>query len=120
VKTDGSVTTLVHPVVVKDCEEAISDTNSVFFHPPYVRGLDLAADGAIYAAATGCRWVVKVTPAGKVENVLKSERPWTPTGVALSGKDLLVLEYTSDKPNDWAPRVRKLKADGKVEILVTL
>ena len=53
--------------------------------------------------------------------MLKSEKPWSPTGVALRGKDLFVLEYSNiDKPEGWQPRVRKLGADGKVTILADL
>jgi hypothetical protein len=75
----------------------------------------------VYAAVNGCRCVVKFTPDGKVETVLKSERPWSPTGVAVGGKDVFVLEYSNtDKANGWAPRVRKLGADGKVAILATI
>src|SRR5262249_46887058 len=70
----------------------------------------------------GCRCVVRITPEGKVETVLKAERPWTPTGVAVRGKDVFVLEYThyTNKHEDWAPRVRKLGPDGKVAILATV
>lgn len=123
VKTDGTVTTLVHPVVVKDSvvDDSAKDSRSSYFHAPYLRGLDVTEDGTIYAAANGCHCVVKITPDGKVETVLKSEQPWSPTGVAVRGKDVFVLEYThTDKPKDWAPRVRKLRADSKVTILADL
>ena len=53
-------------------------------HSPYLRGLDVGEDGIIYATATGCRGVVKITPDGKVETILKAEQPWTPTGVGPS------------------------------------
>src|SRR6185369_2311305 len=40
VKTDGSVTTFVHPVVVKDCDEVFPrESESPFFHAPYLRGV---------------------------------------------------------------------------------
>jgi hypothetical protein len=122
VKTDGTVTTLVHPVEVKDGEDAFGkEPESPFFHAPYLRGLDVAEDATIYAAVTGRRCVVKISREGKVETVLKSERPWSPTGVAVRGKDVFVLEYTNtDKAKDWAPRVRKLGPDGKVTILADL
>src|SRR5207249_2197504 len=109
VKTDGKVTTFVHPVVVKDCDEVFakfSEPDSPYFHAPYLRGLDVAEDGTVYAAVNGCRCVVKITPEGKVETVLKAEKPWSPTGVAVRGKDLFVLEYVhSNDQKDWAPRV---------------
>jgi hypothetical protein len=119
VKTDGTVTTFIHPVVVKDCDDDLAkDSRTRFFHSPYLRGLDVTEKGTVYAAVTGCRCVVKITADGKVDTVLKSERPWTPTGVAVRGKDLFVLEYSDpEKPTGWAPRVRKLGADGKVTIL---
>ena len=45
----------------------------------------------------------------------------TPTGVAVRGKDVFVLEYTHhDKAENWVPRVRKLAADGNVAILADL
>jgi hypothetical protein len=59
VKTDGTVTTLVHPVVVKDCEFASKEPRSRFFHGPYLRGLDVTEDGTVYVAVTGCRCVVE-------------------------------------------------------------
>ena len=122
VKTDGSVRTFVNPVVVKDCEDDLAkESRAPFFHSPYLRGLDVAENGTVYAAVTGCRCVVKIAPEGKVETLLKSERPWSPTGVALHGEDLFVLEYTNvDKSEGWNPRVRKLGRDGRVSILVTL
>lgn len=122
VKTDGSFTTLVHPLVVKDCDNYVpADANSPFFHAPYLRGLDVATDGTIYGAVTGCRTVVKITAGGKVETILQSERPWTPTGVAVHEGQVYVLEYSNgnDSPDKgWRPRVRRLGRDGKVTTLV--
>src|SRR5207253_10503325 len=91
VKTDGTVITVVHPVAVKDCEDVFGKVRRVkegysespFFHAPYLRGLDVTEEGTVYAAATGCRCIVKITKEGKVETVLKAELPWTPTGVAV-------------------------------------
>jgi sugar lactone lactonase YvrE len=119
VKMDGTFETLVQPVVVADCDEDLPDNNL----SPYLRGLDVDSRGTVYAAATGCRRVVKITPDGKVGVVLKSERPWSPTGVAVRGEDVYVLEYTNANggPDEgWWPRVRKLGRDGKVTTLVTV
>ena len=85
--------------------------------------MDVATDGMVYAAATGCRCVVKITSAGKVSTVLKSERPWNPTGVALREGDVYVLEWThaNGGANDgWRPRVRKIKRDGTVSLIVEI
>ena len=122
VKTDGTVTTLAHPVVVKDCDDAWQRSLAHASFTPLTCGAwPSPTTGTVYAAVTGCRCVVKVTPEGKVETVLKAERPWTPTGVAVRGKDVFVLEYTNtDKAKGWVPRVRKLGPDGKVSILATV
>src|SRR5262249_15262165 len=117
VKMDGTFTTLVSPVVVKDCDEELprKDGNP----SPYLRGLAVDARGTVYAAANGCHCVVKITPDGKVATVLKAERPWSPTGVAVVGEDVYVLEYTNSlqgwyEGEGWNPRVRKLDRHGKI------
>jgi hypothetical protein len=52
---------------------------------------------------------------------LKAERPWSPTGVAVRGDDVYVLEYpNSAERADWLPRVRKLDRGGNVTTLVTI
>ena len=65
---------------------------------------------------------MKITD-GKVETVLRAERPWSPTGVAVHDQDIYVLEYTNQDSNsheEWLPRVRKLGRDGKITMLTTL
>jgi sugar lactone lactonase YvrE len=122
IKPDGEVTTLVHPIALKDVDNDLPrDTPED--HKPYLRGLAVDSRGNAYAAATGSRCVVKVTPDGKVAVVLKSEGPWSPTGVAVRGEDVYVLEYTNPNKDDhdgWLPRVRKLGRDGKVTTLATV
>jgi sugar lactone lactonase YvrE len=80
-------------------------------------------DGTVFAAGVGCRAVVKIAPDGKkIETVLKAERPWSPTGVAVHRGEVYILEYTNanGSPNEgWRPRVRKLGRDGKITTLVT-
>jgi hypothetical protein len=54
---------------------------------------------------------------------MRADAPWSPTGVAVRGADVYVLEYEhphSQNKVDWRPRVRKLAGDGKVTTLVTL
>jgi len=111
---DGKVTFLLNPVVVADCEKQPPVDDA-----PFLRGLAVDANGVVYAAATGCRSVIKILPDGHVETVLKAEAPWSPTGVALKGGDLFVLEYTviNDEAHDYLPRVRKLGHDGRVTTL---
>jgi sugar lactone lactonase YvrE len=111
----GNATTLVNPVVISDCD---------LFVPPAagLRGLTVDDDGSVFAAATGCGCVIKVTPAGHVSTVLKAEKPWAPCGVALHRGDLYVLEHinpNSEAHEDWPPRVRRLTKDGRVTTLFT-
>jgi len=124
IKRDGTVATFLHPVVVKDCDDDVAkDSRTRAFHSPYLRGLDVTEEGTVYAAVNGCRCVLKITPAGKVETVLTAERPWSPTGVAVVGEEVYVLEYTNataGADKGWRPRVRKLGRDGKVTTLATI
>jgi hypothetical protein len=108
----GRVSPIVEHVAVPNCAtipgvEAVSG--------PYLRGLAVAADGSIYVAASGCGAVLKVDPKGRVSIVLRASPPWSPTAVALSGRDVYVLEYlhtASDIRAEWIPRVRKISASG--------
>ena len=119
IKPNGAVSTLVHPIALNDCDKDPRHSLA----EPGLRGLAVDSRGAVFAAATGCRRVVKISPDGQVASVLKAEPPWSPTGVAIHGDDVYVLEYSnakSDKHEDWQPRVRKLGRDGKVTTLATL
>jgi hypothetical protein len=80
-------------------------------------------DGTVYAAANGCRAVIAIPASGKMRTVLRAEAPWSPTGVALFGSDLYVLEYLHTSGDDrkaWIPRVRKVGADGSVKTLAVV
>lgn len=117
ISTDGKVMTVVNPIRVADCKEGVDPA----MPRPYLRGLAVDADGTIFAAATGCRRVLKITPAGNVTTILTAAAPWTPTGVAIAGHNIYALEFTNAaKEPDWLPRVRKLGPDGKVSILATI
>jgi sugar lactone lactonase YvrE len=122
VKLDGTVTTLAHPITVKDCDEDKAD-HKASSRLPLLRGLAVDSDGTVYAAATSCHCTIKITPEGQVETVLKAERPWSPTGVAIHGRDVYVLEFSNANgpaAEGWRPRVRKLGRDGKVATLATI
>jgi sugar lactone lactonase YvrE len=122
VSSNGTVATVVHPVIVKDCDEDRADhkpTNRLL----YLRGIAVDETGTIYAAATSCHRVLKIAPDGKGESALRAERPWSPTGVALHGGAVYVLEYTNANggaDDGWQPRVRKLGRDGRVTTLATI
>ena len=90
---------------------------------PYLRGLAVDAQGVIYVADTGDARVLKITPQGKVTTLLQTESPWSPTGIALFGGDVYVLEFlhtARDVRRDWLPRVRKIASDGRSGIIATV
>lgn len=122
ITTNGTVSTVVHPVTVQDCDREFPP-NTPESHSPYLRGLAVDARSTVYAAATGCRAVVKITSDGHVSVILRAETPWSPTGIAVRGEEVYVLEYqhpNSARPEEWVPRVRKVARDGKVTTLVAL
>jgi hypothetical protein len=122
VNKNGAVSTVVHPVVVKDCDEDPAD-HKPSNRMPFLRCLAVDGRGMVYAAATSCHRLLKIASDGKVESVLKAELPWSPTGAALHGGEVYVLEYTNANggPDEgWLPRVLRLGRDGKVTTLATI
>jgi hypothetical protein len=122
VTTNGTASTLIHAIAVPDCDQdlppQVPDSQSAF-----LRGLAVDARGTVYTAATGCRSVVKVSPDGQMSVVLRAERPWSPTGVAVNADEVYVLEYqhpNSPRREEWVPRVRKIAWDGSVTTLAAL
>lgn len=90
---------------------------------PYLREFAVDPLGIIYVADNGDACVLKITPRGKISTLVQTESPWSPTGVALFGSDIYVLEYlhtARDVRSDWLPRVRKITPDGKSTIIVTV
>jgi hypothetical protein len=119
---DGTATVVSHPVVVPDCDPDPADHKATS-RLPYLRGLAVLEDGTVYAAATSCHAVVRIGPRGDVTAVLKSERPWSPTGVAARGGNLYVLEYANANgpaTEGWRPRVRRIDSSGQVSTVVTV
>lgn len=110
----GQVTNIAVNISVPNCAAVPGVEKAV---GPYLRGLALAADGSIYVAASGCAAVLRVDGKGRVTPVLRTTPPWSPTAVAVSGRDVYVLEYlhtASDERREWLPRIRKIAANGTV------
>lgn len=113
----GQVSTVVANVTLARCEpvpgkEAASGI--------YLRGLAVEASGTIYVTASGCGSLLKITPDRKITTIHQLQAPWSPTAVAVSGKDIYVLEYlhtASDDRREWLPRIRKITSDGKSAII---
>jgi sugar lactone lactonase YvrE len=113
VTPQGTVSTVVGPLkTAPDCAKAPGVKKG---WRPYMRGIAVDASGSVYAAATGCGVVMKISPEGEVATVLKAEANWSPTAVALAGRDLYVLENALEGPP--AARVRKLASDGTVTVV---
>jgi formylglycine-generating enzyme len=120
---NGSVARIVDPVTVNDCDSDPADHNPANASSPLLRGLGVDSRGNIYVAATSCHRVVKIASDGRMTSVLKSERPWSPTGVVVRGEEIYVLEYTNangPRTEGWHPRVRKRAADGTWTTLVSV
>lgn len=110
----GSVSTLAEGVTVSGCARIPGTEPGT---GPYLRGLDVASDGSVFVAASGCGAVLKITPSGEITTVLRSVSPWSPTAVAVSPAGLYVLEYlhtASDNRVEWLARVRRVLPDGSV------
>jgi len=88
---NGSIARIVHPVSVNDCDSDPADHNPANASSPLLRGLGIDSRGNAFVAATSCHRVVEVTPDGQITSILKSERPWSPTGVAVRGEDIMSL-----------------------------
>ncbi len=116
---NGNISTFRDAIEAPECADTLADVPKL----PYLRGLAVSPDGTVYAAANGCRSVIAISAKGPIRSVLKAERPWSPTGVALSGKNIYVLEYLhtpGDNRKEWVPRVRKIAADGTISTVVTV
>ena len=90
---------------------------------PYLRGLSIDANGTVYVADSGDARVLKITSDGKISTLLQLESPWAPTAVAVYRDDLYVLEFLHTPGDDrvqWMPRVRKITADGRSTIILTV
>jgi sugar lactone lactonase YvrE len=83
-------------------------------------GLCVDAGGNVFAANYGGRRVVRVSPSGGVTSVLEESGPWSPTGVALSGSELYVLESGTMPGPGLSVRVRRLTPGGKAAVLAVI
>lgn len=116
----GELTTVISNFNLTSCDSVPGVESDL---GEFYRGLDVDSEGTVYVAATGCRAVFKITADHKVATVLRAESPWSPTAVALSGKDLYVLEYfhtPGENRREWLPRVRKVSSDGSIVMVATV
>jgi hypothetical protein len=118
----GRVSTLVAKVVIPDCLDDLPAPHLRGVPAgPFLRGLAVDSEGAVYAAANRCRAVLKIKPDGKITTVLRATAPWSPTGVAVADGVVYVEEYDFPEagPGQYQqrPRVRRISRDGTVTTL---
>jgi hypothetical protein len=116
ISAQGQVSTVVADITLSGCA-SIPGTEA---NDPLLRGLAVAADGTVYVAASGCGSVLSVTPGGQITPLVQLTSPWSPTAVALFGRELYVLEYLHTAVEDrrqWIPRVRKISPDGHSTVI---
>ncbi len=90
VTADGRVTTLAHGAPLLK-PTLLTRLKGERFGK--MMGLAVDAFGNVFAANYGGGRVVRITPEGRTILVLESDGGWAPSGVALSGGDLYVLEF---------------------------
>jgi hypothetical protein len=86
----------------------------------YMMGLAVDDGGNVFAANYGGRRVVRVSPSGHVTSALEQSGPWSPTGVALSGHDLYVLESGTMPGPGLSVRVRRLSPGKRPAVLTVI
>jgi sugar lactone lactonase YvrE len=107
----GTLIPLARNLVV---ENASRDPTSLF-------GISVDAKGNAFVADYGNRRVLKITQANQITTVIRAEEPWFPTGVAIKGGELYILEYGHTPTHTpIGTRVRKLSTDGRITILATV
>jgi len=117
VSPEGHVSAVVTDLALAGCASIPGNEG------PYLRGLAVDSLGSVYVAASGCGRLLKVTLDGHVSTVIQVESPWSPTAVALSGGELIVLEYLHTAAEDrraWVPRVRRISPDGTSAVIATV
>ncbi|HKQ61584.1 MAG TPA: hypothetical protein VJS92_09830 [Candidatus Polarisedimenticolaceae bacterium] len=112
---DGEVRTLADGFVLRDRSD---DPRGGGLAEGYVLGVSVDAAGTIYAADYANRRVLRIRSDGTLTSVAYSVKPWAPTGVFARGDELYILEYGFKPPAEASgPRVRRLRPDGKIEVL---
>jgi sugar lactone lactonase YvrE len=90
-------------------------------------GLTVSSTGDLFIADYSGRQIIKIKKDGKVRTILKSGSVWSPTGVAVNGQEIYVLEHLrmplvllGNVGVGPYIRIRKVAADGKVTTVHTV
>ena len=112
--TSGTLTPLVRNLVVENASGNPAGGSPLF-------GIAVDAQGNALVADYGNRRILKIAPDGQRTTLIRAEESWFPTGVAVRGSELYILEEShtpASKP--IGTRVRKLSPDGTVTVLATV
>ncbi len=115
VTLDGAVSTIARDLDKHAPEEkATGETYGGFM------GLCVDAQGRVFVTDYPNRRVLQAQRDGRVSTALRARAPWAPAGVAVGrGGELYVLEIGFVPPRTYVgPRVRRLLADGRSDVLV--
>jgi len=119
VTMDGTVTTIAKELTVPTAQD-----KQPLFGGAYctLAGLTVDSGRNVFVADSGNRRLLRITQAGKVNVVLRSEPPYFPNGaVATMSGDVFVLEVGFTMPNiSTGPRIRRLTPDGKSVVVATV
>jgi len=119
VSSQGAISPLAQSIVVPGCATDLPAE----LPKPHIRSLAVTPTGDVYAAAIGCRAVLRVAASGQITPILRAESPWSPCAVAVANGDMYVMEYDNplaERPDEGRPRIRKLARDGRVSSLAVL
>jgi hypothetical protein len=112
----GLISSVAENIAVSNCAQDLPPE----LPKPHIRGLAVAANGDVYAAAIGCRAVLRIAARGQITVVLRAENPWSPCAVATAAGDVYIMEFDNplaEWPVDGRPRIRKIAANGQVVTL---
>jgi len=111
---NNTLTVLARHVVKEDPKETPAGGTPLF-------GIAVNAQGDVFVADYGNQRILKIAPDGQLTTHMRAEESWFPTGVAVSGSDLYVLENSfTPTSTPIGTRVRKLSSDGTVSVLATV
>jgi len=116
VSMQGLISAVAENIAVSNCAQDLPAE----LPKPHIRSLAMAANGDVYAAAIGCRAVLRIAPSGQITTVLRAENPWSPCAVATAAGNVYIMEYDNplaERPADGRPRIRKIAANGQVVTL---
>jgi hypothetical protein len=117
VTMDGMVTTLARNIMV----ESASGNQEGGASPTTWFGIAVGVQGNAFVADHGNRRILKIAPDGQMSTLIRSEESWFPTGVAVRGGELYILEEShTPASRPLGTRVRKLFPDGRVTVLATV